>query len=561
MIRPMRRPTGTWSLVSMTAAALLLAATPSAQAQSGTVDVRIGTASIALAGGTVPAVLVDATSASSVSLTISSGDTSVAVTHGAGVTLTTPSDGRCRFRGTTSASVVTCPLEGLRGLRVTAGSGNDRVDASRFTSTAIHADLRGGEGDDELLTGNPVTSRLEGGPGNDVLRNAGSARADVLGGTGSDQLLGGDGFDILVGGAGSDLLNGGAGTGDTASYVGDGVTRGAAGITATLGDGLCNDGGTADAAIEGAAAPGCLANGADRDRIVNVEVVSGSAGPDDITGSDAPETLGGNDGADRIEGGGGPDRLLGDLGIDLLLARDGLVDTTVACGRETERVDGDRAVTDPDDIVHPSCTTVERGGAGVGGPIGSSNGLAGSPPDSPPAPPGSPPPPLAVGVPEGTLLPAQPPGLPVTPDVPPTRAEGTGPGGGDNGRTAPELQITSPVATVDRRGRVAVRVRCVYRAKACTGTVTLTSSRTVSVRRKNRRTLRVARGAVLARATLSIPWGRSAPVRLALRGSAKTILASGKRSLRARAEVRARDSEAPRGKEARVRRQVVIGGR
>lgn len=555
----MRIPVGSRFLAAAAAAVLSLAGHPDAQAQSGTVDVRIGTANIALAGGVVPAVVVDARAAVSARLQIGTAEGAVIVSHVRGVDVVTPA-GACTRAESRAVTRVSCPADGLRGIAVTAGSQDDRIIARDVSSASLHLAIAGGDGPDELLTGNPATSSLDGGAGNDILRNVGTKRADMLGGPGADQLLGGDGFDILVGGAGSDLLDGGAGAGDTVAYIGDGVARAGAGITATPADGLCNDGGAADAAVDGAAAPGCVANGADRDRIVNAEIVSGSAGPDDITGGDAAETLVGNGGDDRIEGAGGPDRLLGDLGIDLLLARDGLVDATVACGREAERLDGERAVTDPDDIVHPSCTTIERGGANVGGPIGSSNGLAGSPPDSPPAPPGSPPPPLEVGVREGVLLPAQPPGLPVTPDVPPTRAEGSGPGGGDNGRTAPELQITSPVATVDRQGRVALRVRCVYRAKACTGTVTLTNSRTVRVRRTGR-TLRVARGAVLARARLSIPWGRSAPVRLALRGSAKTILRSGQATLRARAEVRARDSEAPQGKEARVRRQVLIGGR
>lgn len=554
----MRRSTGSWSLVPAAAAVLLLAAAPAAQAQSGSVDVRIGTATIALAGGVVPAVVVDARAAASARLQIGTTDNTVVVTHARGVDLVTPG-GACTRSESRAATRVTCPADGLKGIAVTAGSQDDRINARDVSSASLHVAIAGGDGADELLTGDPATSRLDGGAGDDILRNVGTKRADMTGGPGADQLFGGDGFDILAGGAGSDLLDGGAGGGDSAQYGSDGVDR-AAGVTATLGDALCNDGGAADTAVTGATAPGCTANGADRDRIVNVEAVSGSTGPDDLTGSEAAESLVGGGGPDRVEGGGGPDRLLGDLGVDLVLARDGLVDTTVACGRETERVDGDRAVTDADDIVHPSCTFIERGGANVGGPVGSPNGLSGSLPDSPPTPPGSPPPPLETGVPEGTLLPAQPPGLPVTPDVPPTRAEGTGAGGGDNGRTAPELQITSPVATVDRRGRVAVRVRCVYRAKACTGAVTLTALRSLRARFRGR-TIRVSKGAVVGRAKVSIPWGRSAPVRLTLRGQAKSLLRSGQRSLRARAEVRARDSAAPQGKEARVRRQVVIGGR
>src|SRR5262245_13338606 len=71
-------------------------------------------------------------------------------------------------------------------LRVNALGGDDRVDASGLSATAILLTEDGGTGDDVLI----------GGEGNDVL----------IGGTGDDVLTGGIGDDVLDGGPGDNVL-------------------------------------------------------------------------------------------------------------------------------------------------------------------------------------------------------------------------------------------------------------------------------------------------------------------------------------------------------------------
>jgi hypothetical protein len=197
-------------------------------------------------------------------------------------------------------------------------------------------------------------------------------------------------------------------------------------------------------------------------------------------------------------------------GDDLLLGRDQGEDALLDCGEGG----GDRAVVDAVDPVEPSCETIERGSAGVVGPV------------------------TGVG------------------DVPSNGNEGNGPGGGDNGQTPPELEIPTPVAFV-KNGRIQIRVRCVYRAQNCVGRLTL---RAAQSRRAGR--LRVRRGARLASGRVNVPWGTSrattmrAPRRLVrllrrLRGS---------RTLRVRATVVARDSAASPGAQSARRSRVVVLG-
>ena len=71
-------------------------------------------------------------------------------------------------------------------LIVNAGSGDDVVDASGLSATAIGLVESGGDGSDVLI----------GGAGDDTL----------LGGAGDDVLIGGLGLDILDGGPGDNIL-------------------------------------------------------------------------------------------------------------------------------------------------------------------------------------------------------------------------------------------------------------------------------------------------------------------------------------------------------------------
>lgn len=83
-------------------------------------------------------------------------------------------------------------LADIQRATLTAGAGNNTLDASAFTAGAV------------TLTGNAGNDILIGGLGNDFLD----------GGAGNDELIGGAGGDILQGGAGEDTL---IGCGNTAS--------------------------------------------------------------------------------------------------------------------------------------------------------------------------------------------------------------------------------------------------------------------------------------------------------------------------------------------------------
>jgi len=100
---------------------------------------------------------------------------------------------------------------------VTAGDGNDRVDA---LLDGLPQHVSGGAGND-WIRGGSASDGIDGGPGNDSLFGEGGTNT-IHGGAGNDtvsasstskpqQLFGGPGGDRVVGGGGSDLLYGGTG--------------------------------------------------------------------------------------------------------------------------------------------------------------------------------------------------------------------------------------------------------------------------------------------------------------------------------------------------------------
>ncbi len=132
---------------------------------------------------------------------------------------------------------------------------------------------------------------------------------------------------------------------------------------------------------------------------------------------------------------------------------------------------------------------------------------------------------------------------------------GPGPGGGDAGATPPEARIVSRTVSVDRRGRTRVLVTCVYRAKACRGTLVLRATATL---RKGAR--RVAAGGVLARHTVEIPWGRTESVALQLTPAARAVVRGRRTTVRIEATVR--DGSASAGAKARrLTQRVPLAGR
>ena len=397
--------------------------------------------------------------------------------------------------------------------------------------------------------GTPVIDAIGGGQGPDVITASagrsivgtfgGNDRID--GGAGNDDLNEGSGNDIVLAGEGddtfggeptddSDILSGGSGRDSVA-------TRG----VVTLNDLLCNDGSNRDAPADplgvgrSVQAPEglleCSGTDADRDLLAGIEAVAQvfREDPVDFTGSDADEVFQGRGGADRFEGGGGRDSIVGLGGDDLLLGRDEGADALIDCGEG----DGDRAVVDAVDPVEPNCETIERGRAQVPGPVGGGEPvppIAGFPPAPPPSPP------------QG--------------NQPSSGNEGAGAGGGDNGQTPPELEIPTRVAFV-RNNRIQIRVRCVYRAKNCVGRLTLTAAQS---RRAGR--TRVRRGDRLASGRVNVPWGTSRSTTMRAPRSLVRLLRGlrGKRTLKVRAAVVARDSGAGRGaRSARARRTVTLG--
>jgi Ca2+-binding RTX toxin-like protein len=174
----------------------------------------------------------------------------------------------------------------------------------RLQGMAGRDDLTGGRLDDEIL-GLSDADNLVGGAGNDTLDGGGA----------DDRLSGSSGNDTLIGGSGADVIDGREGS-DTVSYAST------AAVNVTL-DGLANDG-----------APD------ERDNVLNVETVLGSAAADVLRGGAAAATLAGGAGNDDIAGGTGADSLRGETGDDVIDARDGVADS-VSCGSGSDGVIAD----------------------------------------------------------------------------------------------------------------------------------------------------------------------------------------------------------------------------
>ena len=115
-----------------------------------------------------------------------------------------PAAGPGCLRALTSERV-TCAAAGVAAIEVDTGDGADGVAVLGTLPTR----LRGGDGDDVLVSG-AGADLLDGGPGGDLV--AGNAGNDlVLGGLGDDSLHGGDGADSIDGDRGGDTADGGAG--------------------------------------------------------------------------------------------------------------------------------------------------------------------------------------------------------------------------------------------------------------------------------------------------------------------------------------------------------------
>ena len=183
----------------------------------------------------------------------------------------------------TDPHTVRVPVSEITGeVRVVAGAGNDRIDAS----------------------GSLVPVRLLGGADADTL--IGGTASDVLnGGSGDDQLISGDGNDRLFGGGGRDRLEGGADDDYLAGQGGQDILYGGPGHD-TVNGGASND---------------KLFGDSGNDRLngnAGHDVINGNGGNDTAHGGDGNDVLRGGSGRDWLGGGAGGDRQYGQGASDTL---------------------------------------------------------------------------------------------------------------------------------------------------------------------------------------------------------------------------------------------------
>jgi|GEM_PF-6120131 len=201
---------------------------------------------------------------------------------------------------------------------IDAGDGDDAVTIVSTAQTTTFVWAGGGDGADTLsLSG---AGSLFGGPGRDLLtasplpcsRNC--AAPVLAGGPGDDVLRGGAGSEVLIGdserpgafgdngpdlGSGDDVIDGGGGR-DRVAY-----SERSAGVRVDLGD----------SAPDGARG--------ERDRLENIEDVTGGDGADVLLGDAGDNALVGGRGSDTLSGRGGRDSLVGGNGADTLRGGDG----------------------------------------------------------------------------------------------------------------------------------------------------------------------------------------------------------------------------------------------
>jgi len=178
---------------------------------------------------------------------------------------------------------VEVPLSEITGdVRVVAGAGNDRVDASG----SLHPVRLFGGADHDTLTGGAADDVLNGGGDDDVLA-AGAGDDRVFGGGGRDHIAGGSGNDFLDGQGGRDVVHGDSGH-DTVN------------------------GGSANDQLFGDTGNDRL-NGDD-----GHDVINGNSGDDTAHGGDGNDVLRGGSGRDWLAGGAGGDRHYGQGSADTL---------------------------------------------------------------------------------------------------------------------------------------------------------------------------------------------------------------------------------------------------
>ena len=199
----------------------------------------------------------------------------------------------------------TLPLP-LDAITVAGMAGNDSLQLEGFPETTTPVVL-GGEGSDELSTGNGTEDMLVdgNGSGNDTLR-AGSYDDALIANEGADVLQGGNGNDLLLSASlcDGDTLQGAApGEGDGSSVNSASWAKlpvGQPGVIADLAAGKAGDSWSGGIPACSSGTPATLAN---------IDDLEGSSGPDQLYGDENDNNLLGRLGKDEIWGRGGADHI------------------------------------------------------------------------------------------------------------------------------------------------------------------------------------------------------------------------------------------------------------
>ncbi len=227
--------------------------------------------------------------------------------------------------------VIELPDEGLDLVRASI-THTLSANVENLLLTGALAINGGGNGLNNVLTGNTAANTLQGFDGDDTLVG-GDGDDRLEGGAGSDVLEGGNGDDVLDGGTGADVMRGGTGNdryvvddaGDQVIELGgapQGTDTVEAWIDYTLAANVENLELLGDAAFNG------TGNGLDNVIIGNAldNLLQGLAGRDVLNGEDGDDILEGGSGDDELNGGAGNDLLDGGLGADTM--RGGVGDDT-----------------------------------------------------------------------------------------------------------------------------------------------------------------------------------------------------------------------------------------
>ncbi len=268
---------------------------------------------------------------------------------GAGPLVTVGNDLDNRISGGASDDVVSGAggndtLNGNNGRDTLSGdAGNDRVNGGAGD------DLLDGGADNDIVDGGDGNDQVSGGDGNDVV-DGGSGNDGLAGGIGNDSIYGGDGSDALSGDLGDDELDGGAGDDTIAGGGGNDYIRESGGADAIDGGAGTDtvDYSTSTVGVEFGSDGVGTSGDARGDRLLNIEIVIGTAFADTLFGDAGDNTLrggAGNDalhglaGNDLLDGGSGSDAMTGGTGNDVYQVDDRADVVSELVGQGQDRVE------------------------------------------------------------------------------------------------------------------------------------------------------------------------------------------------------------------------------